>query len=125
MTSRVYPYYLCSAFAFNSSCRAYGGGDSLFHPLLLHSIDPLPSFFSSDSDSLLNFMEENRAYVNTQINIHYYQQQQQQHTEKRREEGREERDYWLGAAAVFAQFEGMEIILLKFVIYHSSSLTPR
>jgi len=90
------------------------GGDSLFHPLLLHSIDPLPSFFSSDSDSLLNFMEENRAYVHTQINLHYHQQQQQQHTEKRREEGREERDYWLGAAAVFAQFEGMEIILLKF-----------
>ncbi len=83
-----------------------------------------PSFPSSLSDSLLDFLEENRAYVHTQINFHYgrhheqqqqQQQQRQQHNEGRIEEETKDesvqRNYWLGAAAVLAQFEGTSVTL--------------
>jgi len=66
----------------------------------------------------LDFLEKNRAYVHTQSNHQYQQQHQQQHqqhkqhTKERRGKGKEERDYWLGAAAVLAQFEGMKSTLL-------------
>ena len=104
-------------FPFHFSRLAYKRGAYLFHPLHhpTHQLPPFLRFF--DSDSLLDFLEENRAFVHTQINHHYHhhqqqQQQQQRHTEEGRGKGREERDYWLGTAAVLAQFEGMRFLLL-------------
>lgn len=111
-------------FSLNPPSTLSGAG-SLFHPLFLHPDPPINSLLSFffDSDSLLDFLEENRAYVHAQINHHYQpQQQQQQHTEEEREKGREERDYWLGAAAVLAQFEGTKSTLLASHPTSSSSV---